>query len=482
MNNVKYKKLVDYQDIDWGSCHKTLAALQQRLVEAHRLNENRTIKHLQRTIVTSFAARALAVRRVTTNKGGRTPGVDGVKWDGPAKRVAAISELQHLTQNPREYKASPVKRVFIPKPGKTEKRPLGIPTLVDRAMQAIYLYSIDPLVEEVSDDNSYGFRPYRGAREAMAKIRDTLGKDYSPNYLLDADIEKCFDKINHSWLVEQVPIIDKEVLESWLRSGVDTFGTREPTELGVPQGGVISPTLSNIALNGIESHVKRCTEHMVTRRQRTKVYLIPYADDFIASAASREILDTVTASIEEFLEPRGLRLHPDKTSVLDLGTGKSFTFLGFEFSKKPLNLRLNMRSRKNKTTKRLVVRPSKKNVNKLKEQVKAVLTSGKPIAGVIKDLNPRLRGWSNYFKVARHSPRLFRSFGDWMWRRMLKWAQKKHSKRNVEWIKDRYISKSKWRTNHWCDKTVEGSVRYLLDVSTVTHAFVPTFPTGLNPY
>lgn len=164
----------------------------------------------------------------------------------------AINELQHLTQKPGEYKAKPVKRAFIPKPGKAEKRPLGIPTLTDRAMQAVYLYSIDPLVEETSDANSYGFRPYPGAREATAKIRDLLGKDYSPNWLLDADIEKCFDRINHNWLLEHVPIVDREVLQTWLQAGVETGTGIELNGLGVPQGGVISPTLSNIALNGLE--------------------------------------------------------------------------------------------------------------------------------------------------------------------------------------------------------------------------------------
>ena len=399
-------KTMNYQEIDWKICHSCLcakskgekvAALQTRLVEAHRAKDVRGIKDLQRSIVTSFAARALAVRKVTFNKGGNTPGVDGVKWDSPRKKINAISELQHYTQKPGEYKAKPVKRVHIPKPGKAEKRPLGIPTLLDRAMQAVYLYSIDPLVEETSDVNSYGFRPYRGAREAAAKIRDTLGKDYSPNWLLDADIEKCFDKINHDWLMEHVPIVDREVLETCLRSGATTGAGTEPTGVGVPQGGVISPTLSNIALNGLEKCAQACTAHMVSKRERTKVYLIRYADDFIVSGASREILDTARSGIEAFLEPRGLRLHPEKTRVIEINKGEPFVFLGFEFSKKPLNLKLNMPSRKNRTKKRLVVRPSKENIKKLKSIVRAKLTPGKPISGIIRDLNPILRDGQTTF-------------------------------------------------------------------------------------
>lgn len=399
----------NYQEIDWKTCHEKLATLQARLVEAHRATDPRAVKNLQRSIVTSFAARALAVRRVTTNKGGNTPGVDGVQWNSPRKRMRAIQELHHLTQNPNEYRARPVKRVFIPKPGKLEKRPLGIPVLSDRAMQAIYLYSIDPLIEETSDPNSYGFRPYRSAAEAAAKIRDTLGKDYSPNWLLDADIEKCFDKINHNWLLKHVPIVDRCVLDTWLQAGaIDTI---DMTPEGVPQGGILSPALSNIALNGIEKRAQECTRHMVSKRERTKVYLIRYADDFIVSGASKEILDTARCEIEAFLEPRGLRLHPTKTKVLEIGKGQPFTFLGFEFSKKPLDLKMNMPSKTNQTRKRLVVRPSKNNIIRLKMSIKKVLNPGRPISGIIRDLNPILRGWSNYFRIARHSPKVFRTLG-----------------------------------------------------------------------
>jgi RNA-directed DNA polymerase len=219
---------------------------------------------------------------------------------------------------------------------------------------------------------------------------------------------------------------------------------------------------------------------MVTKRERTKVYRIRYADDFIVSGATREILDAARAGIEKFLEPRGLRLHPDKTRVIEIDKGESFKFLGFEFSKKPINLKLNMPSRTNKTRKRLVVKPSKDNIKGLKSSVKAILSPGRPISGVIREMNPKLRGWSNYFRVGRHSPLVFKWMGNWIWRRMLVWAQRKHSTRNVEWIKDRYISKSKWRSNHWCDKGQ--TTRDLLDISTVTHMFIPTFPKGLNPY
>lgn len=202
---IHKEKLKSYQEIDWRQCQSKLLHNQQQLVEAYRAKQTRKVQNLQRKIVTSFEARALAVRRITHNKGGQTPGVDGQKWLSPKSRLLAIEQLQNLTQNPKSYRAQPVRRVEIPKPGKAEKRPLGIPTLIDRSMQAVYLCSIDPIVEETSDLNSYGFRPFRGSREAVAKLRNLLGKDYSPEWVLDADIQKCFDSINHQWLLQNVP-------------------------------------------------------------------------------------------------------------------------------------------------------------------------------------------------------------------------------------------------------------------------------------
>lgn len=456
--------------------------MQQKLVLAKRQNQNlQVLTDLQRQIVTSYANRALAVRRVCTNNGGKTPGIDGVTWPDPKSRAAAIEQLQYWTQNSNHYKAQPVRRVYIPKPGKTEVRPLGIPTLKDRAMQAVYLSCVDPLVEETSDTNSYGFRPYRGSRDAMAKLRNLLGKDYSPNWLLDADIRKCFDKINHAWLLKNVPMCDIGVLNSWLESGVQTLCSWEATPLGVPQGGVISPLLCNLALNGAETLIQKEASLRVPKRQRAKAYVVRYADDLIASAADEDLLICVRNVLEEFLEPRGLELHQEKTRHVNLENGTMVEFLGFEFGKRKLNPKLNMPSAKNKTRIRLVMKPSKSNIKGLKRKVNKSLTSNLPMLGLIRDLNPKLRGWANYFRVARHSPAVFRNLGHWIWHRMLRWAQRKHGQRNLTWIKQHYIAKSTWRTNHWSFKSSSGHV-FLYDISTVGYMFIPTVPKGLNPY
>lgn len=367
----------------------------------------------------------------------------------------------------------------IPKPGKVEKRHLGIPTLIDRAVQAIYLSSIDPLTEETSDLNSYGFRSYRGTREAIVKLNTLLGRDHSPAWILDADIRKCFDTINHQWLLNNVPIGDKIVLESWLKSGVETLTGFQATTEGA-QGGVISPALCNITLNGMEHFVQNATNSMVNKNQYTKVHLVRYADDFIATAVNSEILKAVEQSTSEFLHPRGLDLHPLKTRRLDLMNHK-FEFLGFEFSKHVLNPRLNLPSQKKTSTTRLIIRPSTGNRKALVTKVQTIVKPTKPLGSIIRNLNPVLRGWANYFRITRQSQKPFKSLGNYIWHKMLKWAQARHSNRNIAWIQSKYLAKSKWRTNHWCKKASKANI-YLFDISTVNHQFVPPIKRSLNPY
>lgn len=282
-------------------------------------------------------------------------------------------------------------------------------------------------------------------------------------------------------MLKNVPIGDISVLESWLKAGVVKTSQVRPTFQGVPQGGVIRPALCNITLNGMEAYVQNATKHMVPKRQRTKVYVIRYADDFIATAASEAIVEKVKSCVVEFLEPRGLTLHPDKTRVVQLDRVPCVEFLGFALAKRPLDPRKNMLSAKNQTRNRLIVKPSRSNVMGIKAKVSEIIKYGRPIGAIIKEVNPKLRGWSNYFRIARHSPETFKTLGNWVWFKMLRWAQNKHTNRNIQWIRQRYIATSKWRTNHWANKSPAGN-QYLLDVSTVKYQFVPTLSQGLNPY
>ncbi|MCR4144651.1 reverse transcriptase N-terminal domain-containing protein, partial [Alcaligenes faecalis] len=240
----------DWHAIDWRRVEQFVRTTQQRLAKATRDNDWRRVKALQRSLTHSFSARALAVRRVTENQGKRTAGVDRQLWETPALKRAAIGRLRQQ----RGYKPLPLRRVYIPKANGKE-RPLGIPTLFDRAMQALHLLGLEPVAETTSDPNSYGFRKQRSTADAMGQIFVCTSRKVAAQWVLEADIQGCFDHINHQWLVDHVPM-NKVVLRKWLKAGVVHKGRLSPTEEGTPQGGIISPTLANVCLNGLESDLK----------------------------------------------------------------------------------------------------------------------------------------------------------------------------------------------------------------------------------
>lgn len=394
-----------YQQINWKKCQNDLNKMQEDLVWSFRAGNKKKVKALQNQIVNSFATRALAVRRVTTNKGSLTAGVDGVTWKTSQARMDAIQQLRYWTENPKLYKAKPVRRVMIPKPKQPlEKRPLGIPAMIDRAMQEVYRMSLDPIVEETSDPNSYGFRKYRGCRDAMAKLAGSLDRSFCAQWVLDADIEKCFDRINHEWLVDKVPIVHRQVLISWLKSGVKPFGQVEYSDNGTPQGGTISPLLCNVCLNGLEPVVEAAAQDSGLRSP--KVHVVRYADDFVITGANEAVLNKIEKAVDDFLKPRGLRMHPGKTRKVNIAK-QSVEFLGYELMKKPIDLRKNLPSPKGNTVDRLICWPSKSSQQQLKLKVNRALQTQAPIKGIIKQLNPIIIGWANYFRYTRSSMRVF---------------------------------------------------------------------------
>lgn len=472
-------KIKSYDNINWLRARKELLVNQEKLVEAYRSKNNEAVVEMQSLITYSFAARCLAVREVVSTKGGKTSGVDGILLDSSPKRWSAIQKLKFITEHPKEYIASPVKRVMIPKGiGSSEKRPLGIPTLIDRCLQRLYLYSIDPIIEEKSDHKSFGFRKYRNAHHAIVKIRHLLEKDSSPRYILDADIEKCFDKILHGFLLKHTPILHSSILESWLNSGILVNGIFYESTEGVPQGGVISPLLCNVALNGLEDVVKEKGEEIYRSirekgdKTLSKLHVVRFADDFIVTGSSSRLIQEVKPVIEEFLSKRGLRLHPKKTKLIM--TDEGFDFLGYTVLRRNYNPRLNNLS-KSKT--RILILPSSKSRAKFLEMIKTGIDKSKPIESIIRELNPKIRGWGNYFRISYHSTRCYKVLADLVWHKMWRWAKTKHKGRNAEWIFLKYTRESKWRTRHW------GTSEMLLqDLSTMTPLKIFHMPTGLNPY
>lgn len=445
----------DWHAIDWRRVEQFVRTTQRRIAKATLEKDWRKVKALQRSLNHSFSARALAVRRVTENQGKRTAGVDRQLWDSPALKRAAIGRLKQQ----RGYRAKPLRRVYIPKSNGKE-RPLGIPTMLDRAMQALHLLGLEPVAETTSDPNSYGFRRNRSTADAMGQIFVCTSRKASAQWVLEADIEGCFDQINHEWLVRHVPM-NKTILRKWLKAGVVHQGRLSPTEEGTPQGGIISPTLANMALNGLEGGL---IEHLGARFGRSKikglkVNVIRYADDFVVTGSSRELLESeIRPWIEAFLAQRGLRLSLEKTKVVYMDEG--FDFLGWNF-----------RKYKGK----LLIKPSKKNVKAFYSKVRGILKTHISVKqeDLIAKLNPVLRGWAQYHQpvVAKEA---FSRMDSLIYWRLMRWSRRRHPNKSRSWCKSRYWQRIKERDEFAATVRAEGGSRTwkllkLADTEIVRH-------------
>lgn len=396
-----------------------MRAMQLRIVKAIQEGDHRRARALQRSLTRSFSAKALAVRRVTENKGSRTSGVDKELWNSPAAKQGAVGRLKK-----RGYRPMPLRRVYIPKANGKE-RPLGIPTMLDRAMQALHLLALEPVSESTSDPNSYGFRINRSTHDAMGQLFISLSKKASAQWVLEADIKGCFDHIGHDWLLRNVPM-DGEVLRKWLKAGVVHKGQLQSTDEGTPQGGPVSPTLANVTLNGLESGLKAHLDAKYgrTKARKLKIGCVRYADDFVITGVSKEILeDEVKPWVEVFLAERGLQLSTEKTRITHVDAG--FDFLGWNF-------------RKYSGT--LLIKPSKKNAQAFYRKVKEVINRHKTVRqeDLIRMLNPMLRGWANYHRpvVAKET---FSRMDHLLFRAIWRWAKRRHPKKNAKWVRKKYF-------------------------------------------
>lgn len=409
----------NWNTIQWNKVESEVKRLQMRIAKAVQEQRHNKARALQWMLTHSYSAKLLAVKRVTENRGSKTAGIDGKIWNTITKKMEAANVLKS-----NRCKSQPLRRIYIPKKN-GKKRPLGIPTMMDRAHQALHHLALEPIAEMRADKNSYGFRPYRSCADAIEQCFIALARKCSPQWVLEGDIKACFDTISHSWLLENTPM-DKRVLKKWLAVGFIHDNQWYPTEEGTPQGGIASPTLANITLDGLEQHIKSLCN------KKDKVNLIRYADDFIITGSSRELLeDKIKPIIKSFLAERGLVLSDEKTHITHIDKG--FDFLGF-----------NIRKYKGK----LLIKPSKKSVKTFLDDIRTIIKTRKGATSVdmIKILNPKIRGWANYY---RHvvSKDTFSYVDSHIFFAIWQWCRRKHPMKGQIWLRKKYFKTIDNR--HW---------------------------------
>lgn len=397
-----------------------------RIVKATLEQKWRLVKRLQYLMTNSFYAKAVAVKRVVTNKGKKTPGIDGETWKTDNEKADAIRNLKCQT-----YHAKPLKRVYIEKFGKKEKRPLGIPTMGDRAMQALQLLALEPVAETTADRISFGFRRYRSPEDAREYAFSVLSRKDSPQWILEGDIKSCFDKISHRWMLENIPT-DKRILKEFMKCGYIDKGKLFPTIEGSPQGGVISPTYANMVLDGLEPMI--LNEYWRSKVKRTfsvkynshKVHVVRFADDFIVTASDKETLSEIKIMIEKFLELRGLTLSEEKTVITHINDG--FDFLGWNFRK---------------FKGKLIIKPSHKSMSKITKKVSEVIKGNQTAKQevLIRKLNEITVGWANYHHSAC-AKKSFSTIDHRIWEMLWKWSRRRHPNKSKHWIVNKY-----WKTH-----------------------------------
>ena len=423
-----------WRRIDWKRVEADVNRLQVRIAKATLETKHNTVKRLQYLLTHSFSAKLLAVKHVTTNKGKRTAGVDGILWATPADKMRAALKLTD-----RHYKAQPLKRVYIEKKGKAKKRPLGIPTMHDRAMQALYAMALDPVAETTADHRSFGFRKGRCCQDACEHLFQLLSTRNSPQWILEGDIKGCFDHISHEWLTEHIPM-DKSVLRQFLKAGFVYSRQLFPTDEGTPQGGIISPILANMTLDGMEAVLESEFHKTQDDRFANKVNLVRYADDFIITAASRETAERAKEVIRAFLESRGLMLSEEKTLVTHIEDG--FDMLGWNFRK---------------YSGKLIIKPSAKSVKSINEKLhEVILQDGRTWTqeALIAKLNPIITGWTNYHQNVCAGD-TFSAVDHTIFELLWRWAHRRHPNKPQGWKVRKYWHSKDTRRWVFCTERIE---------------------------
>lgn len=441
--NTDANLMYEWKDLPWKRIERAVFKLQKRIYQASLRAEVKTLHRLQRLLLHSHWAKLLATRKITQDNGGKhTAGVDGVKSLSAKARLV----LAHCLQITR--KAKPVRRIWIPKPGKAEKRPLGIPTISDRICQTLVKFALEPEWEAKFEANSYGFRPGRSAQDALKAIWRCL--EQKPKYVLDADIAQCFDRINHQALLSKVatfPLL-RGVLKGWLKAGIMEKGRLFPSDQGTPQGGCVSPLLANIALHGMEHTLQKVCPPYRQKQQGKWVYyrlnVIRYADDMVVLHADLDQLLKAKAVLETWLQPMNLELKASKTRIvhtLEAYEGAAgFDFLGCTI-RQFLAGKTHSRAYRDGTPFGFCTRiyPSKQSLKTHQQALKGVIEQHQAACqqALIDKLNPIIRGWANYF-ARNNSSATFVKMSHLTFLKLWSWAKRRHVNKSRRWIAHKY--------------------------------------------
>ena len=425
--NVTNKNYTHWQSVDWQKANRVVKNLRRRIFKATREKRWKTVRNLQRLLMKSYSNILLAVRRCTQlNQGKKTPGVDGLVILNPTGRGILVDSLKQFIP----WKPLPAKRVYIPK-SNGKKRPLGIPTLIDRCRQAIVKNALEPCWEAQFEGISYGFRPGRSPHDAIEKIFCGVRPNGRKKWVVDADIKGCFDNINHEFLMKLIGNFPaRKLIQQWLKAGYVEKGTFSTTEAGTPQGGIISPLLANIALHGMEDALG------ILYDKRGQIIgnriVVRYADDFVCLCETKEDTQVVVEQLKLWLGERGLQLSEEKTRIVHITKG--FDFLGFKIR--------HYKDSNSKTGYKLLTKPSKKAIEEIRQKLRPTWLKYKSnqVKELISELNPIIRGWANYHRkgVAR---KVFESLDQWMHKRARRYAKRKHPRKNDTWRKEKYFGR-----------------------------------------
>ena len=419
-----------WKSIDWNRVEKFVNSLQSRIASAAKNRNWKKVSKLSRLLTRSYYAKLFAVRKVTDNKGSKTPGVDGIIWHSYADKMRAVLSLTN-----KGYHSKPLIRKYIRKKN-GKLRPLSIPTMHDRAMQTLHALALSPVESSTSDKTSLGFKLYRSTKDAYAYLFTCLSKKNAPVWILEGDIKACFDEIKHDWILENTPM-NKKVLKQFLKAGFVENYHLFPTEKGTPQGGTISPIIANIALNGLETalgskfYSKPNGTIDKSNRNKHKVNYVRFADDFVVTADSYDTAYEIMKVIKLFLEPRGLSLSDEKTLVTHISDG--FSFLGWTFRK---------------FSGKLLIKPSNDSQKDIMEKIREVIQKAKAWDQdrLIRILNPKIRGWAQYHSHAVSS-RVFSKLDNVVYNMLVSWAKRRHPDKGTHWIMTKYWHKIDGRTH-----------------------------------